>query len=115
MARTVYDANNYTGTLAASTAAGSTIDFVVQDNNSNRRVVGDLTFPSVREYTGTGWYTIEFAPGQVTRTIALTIKGDTPVEPNERFYVQLTGPTRRSAAPRVVYRSWSTTTTTRDG
>ena len=37
--------------------------------------------------------TISFTPGQTSKTVALTIKGDTVAEPNERFYVQFSGPT----------------------
>jgi subtilisin family serine protease len=57
---TVYDTNVYTGVLAGSTLAGNTIDFVVQDNNNGRRVLGDLTFPLVNQYSGTGRYQIEY-------------------------------------------------------
>ena len=55
----VYDFFDYTGLLAGSTASGSTIDFVVQDNNTGRRAT-DNTYPSVHQYTGTGRYSFEY-------------------------------------------------------
>ena len=71
-------------TVTLSHASGRTVTAQWATHNDTAVAPGDYT-------TASG--TVTFAPGQVTRTIALTIKGDTVVEPNERFYVQLSAPT----------------------
>lgn len=71
-------------TVTLSHASGRTVTANWATHNDTAIAPGDYTAASG---------TVTFAPGQVTRTIALTIRGDTAVEPNERFYVQLTGPT----------------------
>jgi hypothetical protein len=47
-----------------------------------------------QETTGT----LTFNPGQTTRTINVTVNGDTTVEPNETFFVNLTNPSNVTLA-----------------
>src|SRR5262249_35426121 len=42
--------------------------------------------------------TVTFSPGSVQRTINVTVNGDTVVEPNESFFVTLSGPTNATLA-----------------
>jgi hypothetical protein len=42
--------------------------------------------------------TLTFAPGDMTKTIGVTVKGDTKFEPNETFYVNLSGATNATIA-----------------
>ena len=42
--------------------------------------------------------TLTFAPGQLTQTIAVPVLGDTVVEPNETFVVNLTAPANATLA-----------------
>lgn len=48
--------------------------------------------PSDKDYTAISG-TLEFAPGETQKTIALTVIGDTVLEPNETFFVNLRGTT----------------------
>jgi len=41
---------------------------------------------------------ITFSPGQVSKTIQITVNGDTAVEPNETFTVNLKKPVRAKLA-----------------
>jgi disulfide oxidoreductase YuzD len=45
------------------------------------------------DYTAVSTTTLTFSPGQTTRTITITVNGDSAVEPNEVFYVNLANPT----------------------
>jgi len=49
---------------------------------------GSATAPS--DYVATSG-TLSFAPGIISRTVTVAVKGDTLVEPNETFFVNLTG------------------------
>ncbi|MCS7288522.1 MAG: hypothetical protein NZ699_05250, partial [Roseiflexus sp.] len=51
---------------------------------------GSATAPS--DYTAIPSTTLTFAPGEVTRTISVAVNGDTLVEPDETFFVELSAP-----------------------
>ena len=52
-----------------------------------RTVDAHATAPG--DYTAVAPSLVSFAPGETTKTVAVTIKGDTAVEPEEDFYVRL--------------------------
>src|SRR5256885_4799708 len=56
------------------------VNYSTQDNNA--------TYPADYQRT---YGTLVFNPGQTSKTIAVTVNGDTLHEPNESFYVNLTG------------------------
>ena len=71
-------------TVTLSQASGRTVTAHWATHNDTAVAPGDYTAASG---------TITFTPGQVTKTVALTIKGDNVAEANERFYVQFSAPT----------------------
>ncbi len=48
---------------------------------------------STSDYTARALTTLTFTPGQTTKTVAVTVKGDTVQEPNENFYLKLSAAT----------------------
>jgi len=64
----------------------SSVPVTVNVHNAN----GSATAPS--DYTGVN-VTLTFAPGQVSKTVNPQIKGDTLVEPDENFVMNLSAPT----------------------
>jgi uncharacterized repeat protein (TIGR01451 family) len=44
------------------------------------------------DYTAVSTTTLTFSPGQTTQTITITVNGDTAIEPDEVFYVDLDNP-----------------------
>jgi len=57
---------------------------------------GSAAAPS--DYTAAGGSTITFAPGETSKTIAVPVKGDTAVEPDETFTVSLSNPVNTTIA-----------------
>ena len=72
---------NFTVTLSQASPLTVTVDFATAD--------GTATAPS--DYTSTSG-TVTFAPGQTTRPITIPVIGDTVVEPDETFTVNLSNP-----------------------
>jgi len=72
---------NFTVTLSAASNQTVTVDFAT--------VPGTATTPS--DYQSASG-TLTFTTGQTTKTIGVTIKGDTSFEPDETFTVSLTNP-----------------------
>jgi len=72
---------NFTVTLSAASNLTVTVDFATAN--------GTALSPSDYQST-TG--TLTFTTGQTTKTIGVTIKGDTSFEPDENFTVSLTNP-----------------------
>src|SRR5204863_4501755 len=57
----------------------------------------DSTAKAPKDYVATNG-TLNFAPGVVSDTISVTIKGDTTTEPDELFYIRLLNPVNLIAA-----------------
>jgi hypothetical protein len=68
----------FTASLSAASASTVTVDFATAD--------GTATAPS--DYTSASG-TLTFAPGETTKTITVSVNGDTLVEPDETFFVNL--------------------------
>src|SRR5262249_11090799 len=47
---------------------------------------------SNNDYTATSG-TLTFAPGETSKTVSVTVRGDRNLEPNETFFLNLTSPT----------------------
>jgi hypothetical protein len=76
-----------TFTVSLSNASSQTITVNFQTANGSATAGSD--------YIATSG-TLTFTPGQLTRTISVTVNGDTVVEPNETFNVNLSGATNAS-------------------
>jgi hypothetical protein len=68
----------FTASLSAASATAVTVDFATADDTAT--APGDYTAASG---------TLTFAPGETTKTITVLVNGDTLVEPNETFFVNL--------------------------
>jgi hypothetical protein len=75
-------------TLSAASASTVTVNFATAD--------GTATTASGDYVPASGALT--FAPGETSKSVAVTVNGDTTVEPNETFYVNLTSPTNATIA-----------------
>src|SRR5207244_2505474 len=71
---------SFTVSLSAAASGTVTVDFATAD--------GTATAPS--DYTSQNG-TLSFAPGETTKTITVPVVGDTAVELDETFFVNLTG------------------------
>jgi chitinase len=66
-----------------SAASGRTVSVAYATSDGTARQPGDYTSRAG---------TVSFAPGERLRTIAVSVRGETRVEPNERFWLTLTAP-----------------------
>ncbi len=86
-------AANFSVVLTASSASTITVNFATADNSA--------TLANNDYVTNSGLLT--FTPGQTFKTVTVLVNGDTVFEPNETFFVNLTGPsnatTSRSPRP----------------
>jgi urease beta subunit len=78
----------FTVTLSAASAQTVGVSFATAD--------GTATAASGDYVSQTG--SLSFAPGQTTKTIAVAVRGDTAIEGNETFFVNLTSPTNATLA-----------------
>ena len=84
--------------IAEGNADTSAASFNVQLSQSSSQPVtvkyatADGTATAGSDYTATS-NTLTFAPGETKKTVSVSVKGDTVVEPNETFRVNLTTPT----------------------
>ncbi|MEW6155869.1 MAG: Calx-beta domain-containing protein [Verrucomicrobiota bacterium] len=78
---------NLTLTLSFASSQSVTVDYTTADE----------TAVAAEDYVASSGQ-VQFAPGETTRTIALEIKGDTVVEPNETFLVRLSNAVRATLA-----------------
>jgi len=74
-------------TLSAASSATVTVDYATAD--------GTATAGS--DYVGQGG-TLTFAPGETTKTVTVAVLGDRVAEPNETFFVTLSGATNAAIA-----------------
>jgi uncharacterized repeat protein (TIGR01451 family) len=81
--------SNATFTVTLSSASGNPVSVDFFTSNDSGAEPGDYTAVNG---------TLSFAPGQTTRTINVPINGDTLVEPNETFFVNLANPTNADIA-----------------
>ncbi|MEQ1903443.1 MAG: S8 family serine peptidase [Pirellulaceae bacterium] len=77
----------FTVTLSAASTSTVTVNFATAD--------GTATNPS--DYQSSSG-TLTFLAGETTKTVSVTIQGDTAVEPNETFTVGLSAPTNATIA-----------------
>ena len=77
---------NFTVSLSAPQAAPVTVDFATADGPAP----DGATAPG--DYTSNSG-TVTFAPGVTSQTVTVQVNGDTTVEPNETFNVNLSGAT----------------------
>ncbi len=77
----------FTVTLSAASTSTVTVNYATAD--------GTATAPS--DYAATSG-TLTFAPGVLTQPISVNVNGDTTVEPNETFFVNLSSPTNATIA-----------------
>ena len=75
---------NATFTVTLSPAAATAVTVTASTANGTATAGSD--------YTG-GSLTLSFTAGQTSKTASLPVRGDTTVEPNETFFVNLTNPT----------------------
>ena len=79
-----------TFTVTLSAASAQTVKVMYQTTN------GTATAPA--DFKGVGLTTLTFAPGETTKTIAVTVRGDAAAEPVESFFVNLNGPANATIA-----------------
>jgi Calx-beta domain len=72
---------NFTATLSAAAASTVTVNYAT----------ADATATAGSDYVAQSG-TLTFTAGQISKTIAVVVNGDTSVEPNETFTVNLTSP-----------------------
>ena len=85
-------------TIAEGNAGTSTATFTVTRDRRNRSLrlnyaTADGTATAGSDYVAQPTGTVSFAAGDLTKTISVTINGDTTVEPDETFFVNLLGAT----------------------
>ena len=83
---TIAEGNSGTKTATFTVSHTGTAAFTVDFATANG------TAAAGSDYLATGG-TLSFAAGQATRTVSVTINGDTSVEPNETFFFNLTNAT----------------------
>ena len=81
-----------TATFTVSLSAQSAQTLTVKYKTAN----GTATAPA--DYTGVGLTTLTFAPGETTKTVSVTVKGDESDEPAETFRLQLSSPANATIA-----------------
>jgi len=80
----------FTFTVTLSAASASTVTVKFATANGTATVAGN----DYNSATGT----LTFTPGQTSKLVTVTVKGDTAVEGNETFFVNLSAPTNATIA-----------------
>jgi hypothetical protein len=80
---------NFTFTVKLSKASASTVTVNFATANGTALAGSDYLVKSG---------VLTFAPGQTSKTVVVQVKGDTMVEPNETFFVKLSGATHATIA-----------------
>lgn len=73
----------FTATLSYASANTVTVYYVTADGSAKT---------SDKDYTAASG-TLTFNPGEISKTITVSVRGDTKVEPDETFFVNLSSPT----------------------
>ncbi|MEZ5425308.1 MAG: Calx-beta domain-containing protein [Pyrinomonadaceae bacterium] len=75
----------FTFTVSLSAPSGQTVmvDYQTADNTATT---------ADNDYVGIGQTTLTFNPGEVSKTVDVTVNGDMTVEPDETFFVNLSNP-----------------------
>ena len=90
-------------TVLTITRTGGTVPFAVNFATSNgTAVAGDILVGDYLQAAGT----LTFAAGENTKSIALGVWGDSTVEPDETFFVNLSGITNRTADETELWDTW---------
>jgi len=84
-----------TGTAAATFTV--TLSAASTDPITVAYATGDGTATAGSDYQAASG-TLTFAPGETSKTVAVTVNGDRIAEPNEVFFVNLSSPTNASVA-----------------
>ncbi len=74
---------NFTVSLSAASGSPVTVNFQTAD--------GTATAPT--DYTAIGATTLTFNAGETTKQVSVSVNGDTAIESNETFFVNLSNPT----------------------
>ena len=90
---TVTEGNTVTGNavFTVSLSASSTQTVTVQFATANGTATSGSDYQT---FSGT----LTFNPGETSKTITVRVRGDTVVEPNETFFVNLSNPTNATIA-----------------
>ena len=79
---------SFTVSLSAPSSQSVTVQYATAD--------GMASAPA--DYTALGVTTLTFNPGEVTKTVVVAVNGDTVIEPNETFFVNLSSPVNATLA-----------------
>lgn len=79
----------FTLSLSAASSESVTVNYATAD---------DTATAADGDYTAVSLATVTFAPGETTQTITIAIKGDTTVEADETFRLNLTNPQKTEIA-----------------
>jgi Ca2+-binding RTX toxin-like protein len=88
---------------AEGNAATTSFDFTVSLSSASSQTVtvayatADDTATQPSDYTAVG-ATLTFTPGQTSKTVSVSVNGDTTVEPDETFFVNLSAATNATIA-----------------
>jgi len=82
---------NFTVSLSAISGRTTTVSYTTSDGTASAST----------DYVAVPPTTLTFAPGEKTKTVAITINGDTGAEPIETFQVTLSAPTNATVAKAV--------------
>ena len=78
----------FTVRLSAPSSRLITVQFATSDHEAH----------ASEDYTALGLTTLAFEPGEVSKTVAVTVRGDTFYEPDETFSIDLSNPTNATLA-----------------
>ncbi len=76
----------FTVKLSAASGQTVTVKYATANGTTNPATAGT-------DYTAIALTTLTFTPGQISKTVIVQVKGDTAVEPNETFFVNLSAAT----------------------
>lgn len=72
-------------TLSAASGANVSVTYATANGTATSGILND--------YLAVAATTLTFSPGETTKTLSVNVRGDTTVEPDETFFVNLTNPT----------------------
>ena len=89
-------------TLSLSAASGQTVTVNYATADGSATAPGDATADGSAtapgDYTASSSSTLTFNPGETSKTVTVVVNGDTLVEPDETFFVNLSNPTNATLA-----------------
>ncbi|MCX5671736.1 MAG: PA14 domain-containing protein, partial [Planctomycetota bacterium] len=78
----------FTVTLSAAAASAVSVDWATADGTASA---------AANDYLSAGG-TVSFLPGETSKTVSVLVVGDTGIEPDEQFYVDLSNPSPATVA-----------------